>query len=72
MGTDMDKMRCKHALCATEVVNQSATAASIPVNKDKITCSKKRVTTLLEYKTMMPVYLLHVCMCYNPLEILRS
>ena len=42
MGTDMDKMRCKHALCATEVVNQSATAASIPVNKDKITCSKKK------------------------------
>ena len=41
MGTDMDKMRCKHALCAIEVVNQSATTASIPVNKDKITFSKK-------------------------------
>ena len=65
MGTDMDKMRCKHAFCAIEVVNQSATAASIPVNKDKISF-RKRVTALLEYKTMMPVYLLHVlymCMC---------
>ena len=30
MGTnDMDKTRCKHALCTIEVVNQSATAAGI-------------------------------------------
>lgn len=41
MRTDMEKMRCKHALRAFEVVNQSATAAGVAVNKDKITCSKK-------------------------------
>lgn len=57
----MEKMRCKHALRTFEVVNQSATATGMPVNKDKITCSK-RVTVLSENKTTM-LTCMYICVC---------
>ena len=52
MITYADKMRCKHALFSIKVVNQSATAAGIPVNKDKITRLEKSYNLVREYNNV--------------------